>query len=336
MPVIAVALSADENLLAVGTFGMPTAHVVDLTTDQTVASFEHGDIVGAIELSADGNYLVAGGWDTVTTVWDLRTQTPAYSLFTHRSLINGLDIDASGRLVMASADGSVRLVELSTGREVGVIPAHSNAVFAARFSGDGNRLVTSSGDSTASIWDVSSTAGAELALLPTHDRAFSVAYLPNGAVATGTVFDGQLVIWDATTGRQLGATPTGLGPMDDIFVLGEDVYILEGGELVRYSAQAVELDRWRAIDQAGSANASSDARLVAFGRVRDLPDTDQVEAVADVYELASRRHLFTVEGFEIAVGTVAFSQDGSVLGVGEPGRPCGPGRDGEWRYPREP
>lgn len=304
-PVIAVALSADESRLAVGTFGMPTAHVVDLTTDETIASFEHGDVVGAIELSADANYLVAGGWDTVTTVWDLGTQTPAYSLFTHRSLINGLDIDKSGRLVTASADGSVRLVELATGRELGAIPAHSSAVFAARFSADGNRLVTSSGDGTASMWDVSSTAGAELALMPTHDRAFSVAYLPNGAVATGTVFDGQLAIWDAATGRQLAATATGLGPMDDIFVLGDDVYVLEAGELVRYDAQAVELDRWPAIERATSAGASADGRLVAFGW----------ESGAEVFELATRRHLFSVGGFELGVGSVSFSPDASVLGV---------------------
>jgi len=140
-----------------------------------------------------------------------------------------------------------------------------------------------------------------------RDRVFSVAHFAQGSlIATGTVLDGQVAIWDAATGRQVAATLAGLGPIDDIFALGDDIYALEAGELVRYNAQAVELDRWRAIEQAGSAGASLDGRLVAFGW----------ESGAEVFELATRRQLFSVGGFTIGVGSVSFSPDGSVLGVG--------------------
>jgi WD40 repeat protein/class 3 adenylate cyclase len=311
--VIALALSADKSRLAVGNFGMPTAHVIDLATDEVIASVAHGDIVGAIELSADGRTVVLGGWDTITTVWNVDENREMYSLYDHRSLINGLDIDLNGRLATSSADGSVRLVELETGRRLAVIPAHASAAFAGRFSADGRRLVTSSGDESARLWDVSPTTGREVALMRLADRGWSIEYSPDGAeVITATVSGGQLAFWNALDGTLRAATdgpPSSatepLPAMLDMFLSGDRVYTVQNDSIVAYDREAREVERWTAPLRITSAAASPDGRLLAIGR------SDGV----DVVQLASHEPVFSIEGFGEEVGSVAFSPDGSILGV---------------------
>ena len=92
------------------------------------------------------------------------------------------------RVVTASLDGTARLWDSRTGKEVTIPLVHGDAVAAATFSPDGARVVTASADQTARIWD--SRTGTELAVLRGHDNYVGGAeFSPDGKRVVTSSFD---------------------------------------------------------------------------------------------------------------------------------------------------
>ena len=58
----------------------------------------------------------------------------------------------------ASMDATARVFDADTGNPLAVLTGHSGFVNTASFSHDGKRIVTSSWDRTARVWDVNSGA----------------------------------------------------------------------------------------------------------------------------------------------------------------------------------
>jgi WD40 repeat protein len=58
------------------------------------------------------------------------------------------------RIVTASQDGTARIWDAGTGKEIAALHGHESAVVSAVFSPDGSRVLTASWDGTARIWDV--------------------------------------------------------------------------------------------------------------------------------------------------------------------------------------
>ena len=86
--------------------------------------------------------------------------------------------------------------------QVFVLPGHTNRVRSAAFSSDGRRVVTSSYDKTARIWDAAT--GREILLLSGHaDRVVSAAFSPDGLRVVTASYDHTAGIWDAGTGHEL-------------------------------------------------------------------------------------------------------------------------------------
>lgn len=57
------------------------------------------------------------------------------------------------RVVTASEDGTARVWEAASGRELAVLRGHTDAVTFVKFDHDGSRVLTASEDATARIWD---------------------------------------------------------------------------------------------------------------------------------------------------------------------------------------
>lgn len=83
------------------------------------------------------------------------------------------------------------------------LQGHGGGVNTATFSPDGTRIVTSSADMTARIWDV--ITGASLKTLRGHkDVVSSALFLPDGARVISASWDGDARIWDAASGESTG------------------------------------------------------------------------------------------------------------------------------------
>jgi WD40 repeat protein len=85
--------------------------------------------------------------------------------------------------------------------QLAVLSGHGEIVFSAAYSPDGSHIVTASRDKTARIWD--GRTGAQLLVLPGHDRVNSAAYSPDGMRIVTASFDGTARILDARTGAPL-------------------------------------------------------------------------------------------------------------------------------------
>jgi WD40 repeat protein len=98
-----------------------------------------------------------------------------------------------GRVLLLS-DGSARVRDAATGRDLGPPPFHPlGGIDFARFSPDGGAILTCSKDLTARLWDV--RTGKQLGPPPSRDGALTVAFVPGGRLAAGGR-EGRVVLCD--------------------------------------------------------------------------------------------------------------------------------------------
>jgi WD40 repeat protein len=73
----------------------------------------------------------------------------------HERQVFAVAFSRDGRtLATGSGDGTARLWEVATGREVAVLRGHENYVWSVAFTPDGGTLATGSSDNTVRLWDV--------------------------------------------------------------------------------------------------------------------------------------------------------------------------------------
>jgi WD40 repeat protein len=85
-------------------------------------------------------------------------------------------------------------------KEVAIL-AHADKVATASFSPDGRRVVTTSEDKTARVWDVET--GKPITALDGHTALASAVFSPDGARVITASWDKTARIWDAETGKQI-------------------------------------------------------------------------------------------------------------------------------------
>jgi WD40 repeat protein/serine/threonine protein kinase len=174
-----------------------------------------------------GTHLATGSFDGTARVWDLSPERELLTLAGHTNEIRRLAFSPDGtRLATASVDGTARMWDISTllntgleasmasasGRNLFVLGEadHTAPVWDVVFSPNGQRLVTTSAEGIAIVWDTSS--GQELFTLIGHapgrpgltrNGITGVDFNADGKLLATASDDGTAKIWDATTGREL-------------------------------------------------------------------------------------------------------------------------------------
>lgn len=86
--------------------------------------------------------------------------------------------------------------------ENGILRGHSSYVRCAKFSPDGNLIVSASSDKTVRVWD--SKTGKCLKILKGHiNTVFSVAFSPDGNKIASASSDNTIRVWNSKTGKCL-------------------------------------------------------------------------------------------------------------------------------------
>jgi WD40 repeat protein len=103
----------------------------------------------------------------------------------------------------------VRVWELETGKPVGEPLRHADWVFTARFSPDGNYLLTAGRDYLARLWDW--RAGRLVCPAFQHDyEVHAAAFTPDGRWVLTASDDKTLRVWESVTGKPV-SPPLALG-----------------------------------------------------------------------------------------------------------------------------
>ncbi|WP_458388465.1 WD40 repeat domain-containing protein [Sphingomonas sp. F9_3S_D5_B_2] len=103
-------------------------------------------------------------------------------------------------LVTAGYDGAIRLWDLGTGRQTGVLAGSGKPIWSLDVSPDGSELASAGEDAIVRIWDLSAPASPHL--LRGHERnIWEVRFSPDGARLASGSFDATVRLWDAATGQ---------------------------------------------------------------------------------------------------------------------------------------
>ena len=88
------------------------------------------------------------------------------------------------RLATASADGTAKIWDATTGKELLTLSGHTGLLFNVAFSPDGKSVATTSADRTAKVWDVSTGSNRRQQPLTLYNlHSFSVtgvSFSPDG------------------------------------------------------------------------------------------------------------------------------------------------------------
>ncbi len=177
--------------------------------------------VGALAFSRDGRALFAFSHADprapveTLAVYDTRTGRRQKTLTIPMALHQGgrktfaLSPDGS-LLALGLTDGTLRLIDLTTGRPVRSLARHVtkgradpwNGVSTVAFSPDGRRLITGGRDNALKVWDVG-TGREVFDLRGHHSWPEATAFSADGKRIASAGQDSLIRLWDAATGRDL-------------------------------------------------------------------------------------------------------------------------------------
>ena len=154
-------------------------------------------------------------WDSIKKVNAERQRANARAIAA--AALSNLDIDPERSVLLALQAVSIsRTVDnavmpemedalaqaVRTSRLSLTLSDHTESVYGVAFSPDGTRIVTTSLDSTAKVWDA--VSGKELLTLSGHaDVVYDVAFSPDGTHIATASRDFTAKVWDAASGKEL-------------------------------------------------------------------------------------------------------------------------------------
>jgi WD40 repeat protein/serine/threonine protein kinase len=204
----ALAFSPDGRRLAAAGHQSKSLTVWDTTTWQEIFPRPLAPTYGlcTVAFSPDGRRLAAAGFSLSfpVVVWDLVSGEQIRVLSGHTWTVRQVAFSPDGRrIAAASHDGTVRVWDVTTGKEVVRPPLrHAAAATGVAFSPDGGQLATASLDGTVRVWDTTSWKP----LLVRSDAAAGVrcvAFSPDGRRLAWGSTDATVKVADAATGEVL-------------------------------------------------------------------------------------------------------------------------------------
>eukprot|EP00581_Thalassiosira_minuscula_P033481 CAMPEP_0183769370 /NCGR_PEP_ID=MMETSP0739-20130205/21475_1 /TAXON_ID=385413 /ORGANISM="Thalassiosira miniscula, Strain CCMP1093" /LENGTH=604 /DNA_ID=CAMNT_0026008945 /DNA_START=36 /DNA_END=1850 /DNA_ORIENTATION=+ len=285
----------------------------------------HTEAILHVSYSPDGKHLASGGGDATVRFWDVQTSTPRHTCQGHKDHVLSTAWSPDGiRFASGDKRGNVILWDPTKGDALGTIKAHGKWITGmawepmhASVGGKCERLVTSSKDSLAKIWNVR-TKRCEATLSGHMDSIESVKWGGEGLIYTASR-DRTIKVWNASEGEGKGRvgmlvrTLTGHGHRVNTLAVSCDYICRTGpfdhyGKIADVSAKDKQSAEWRA-----AAYKASQEKYKAF---KGSGEPERLISGSDDFTLLlwhpteNKRPIKRLTGHQQAVNHLAFSPDG--------------------------
>jgi WD40 repeat protein len=225
--------------------------------------------------------------------------------------VNSVCFSPNGRSALSgSADGTVRLWDVETGRELRRLNAGPGYVNGVAYSPDGRRALAGSTSGAVSLWELET--GRELRRFIGHrDWVTGVSFSPDGRRGLSGGADLTVHLWDLESGRPMRRFD---GYPDVIYNIPRRRPAVRrgfrGGTAVREAPVEIAVEAEPSVQYLAAPRHTCLMKSVVFS-----PDGQRVlfcneEPTFRLWDVPSGRELHRFRGHDGCVRTVAFSPDG--------------------------
>jgi WD40 repeat protein/serine/threonine protein kinase len=338
--VSSAAFLPDGRHLATGA-GDNTVRLWDLTAGAQTAVLPATGRIGTLAVSPDGEWIATGSPTTEIKLWNAADGVSRGSLSGHDSEISALAFSPrADRLVSGDSRGHVRVWRLDNSARGAASSAnwkvereligHSGAITGLRFTPDGARLITASGDHSCGQWDVATGQEQRQLVLKHNDYVSSLDLSPDGTRALTACDDGSVRLWRVADAMQLATVKSPRSLFNAVgFSPDGSTAILTSSEDKRVALWDLSVQSAIRNPQAAIGGATADLTL------RPFVDFNQLGGeVWSAMFAPNGRHILTIGGNDAqlwnietkkpvirysphgAVASAAVSPDGKLIATG--------------------
>ncbi len=184
------------------------------TEDNSIRTFEgHSDNVNSVSFSPDGKYVISGAGQTIgPIVWGISNSTGTVKQI---------------RGDVTSWDNTLKLWDISTGKEIKTFKGHSEAVNSVAFSPDGKYIISGSMDNTLKLWDIEK--GKKIKTFKGHSEPVnSVSFSPDGKYVISGSSDNTIKLWDIKKGKKIKTFKGHSGDVLSVSFSPDSKYVISG------------------------------------------------------------------------------------------------------------
>ncbi len=280
--VLAADISSNQELVALGG---PNKLVKVFSVADGSLRYEinkHTDWVTALEFSPDGKFLATGDRNGGLQVWETASGAERFALPGHTLAITGVSWRADSMiLASASEDTTVRLWEMEKGGAVKNWGAHGAGTTAIDFLRDGN-LTTCGRDQLVKTWDQNGTLIRQFPAM--SDVAVAVSYCDETGRVIGADWKGQVYVWNAADGVEVGRLIANPPLLSERLVLANQNLNVATAKHLPLLAQ-VEQTKLKLVEVSSALSSSEQNRTQMIAKIAEMEA--KIAAAKQLFESTS-------------------------------------------------